>query len=268
MTLFCNTCQFTYQDKQHLLLHYKSEIHRQNLIRKSKSLEPLSQEEFDDQIEQSQLEQKQEVEPKIIEEVCRDIPLTECLFCDSVFESKEVCFEHLHSHNFWIAYPSKINSIDSLLEYLYEKIGVGHCCIQCSKQFGSIKAVRNHMIDLHHCMYQFDDEVFEFYNMDDQDLIVNSHIDELGEMILDNGEVLGHRKYRIYYKQRPVDVEHLKKGARIPITGPEIRKSINIAHDKEAQNICIIREQRVGKKETQLVSKDYHPFSDIHRGNV
>jgi hypothetical protein len=84
-------------------------------------LQPLSQQEFDDQIEQSQLELKQEVEPKLIEEVCHDIPLTECLFCDSVFESKELCFEYIHSHNFWIAYPSKINSIDSSLEYLYKK---------------------------------------------------------------------------------------------------------------------------------------------------
>jgi hypothetical protein len=36
-------------------------------------------------------------------------------------------------------------------------------------------------------MYQFDDEMIEFYNMDDQDLIVNSYIDEVCEMIFDNG---------------------------------------------------------------------------------
>jgi pre-60S factor REI1 len=270
MSFCCNTCKVIYQDKQHLSMHYKSEIHRQNLIRKSKSLKPLSHEDFENKIQQSEseTEQKQGIESEIIQEVCRDIHLTECFFCGSIFKSKELCFQHMHSHNFRIAYPTKVHSIGSLLEYLSEKIGVGHCCIHCSKQFVSIKAVRNHMIDLHHCMYKFDDEVFEFYNLNDQELIVSSHINELDEMILNNGIVLGHRKYRIYYKQKQVNVEELQKGARIAITGPISRKIINIANDKESQKIVQIREQRVGKKETRLVSKNYHPFTDIHRGNV
>jgi pre-60S factor REI1 len=263
MNLKCNTCKLVFEDRVHLDLHYRSEFHRQNLINQSKKIPILSQSGFDS-LKAETKEEPKDPEIKTSVEICRDIPESECLFCGKIFDSFDICFEHMSIHNFRIAFPDNLKNKDGLFTFLREKIGIGHCCLLCSKQFSSIKAVRNHMIDLHHGQYDAKD-VEEFYEFEDMEL---PEVDSLGLMHLLDGTVLGHRMYQRYYKQNPVNLDELKKVIRIPICGPCLRQTIDIARDKHMQETERINEKIESKRTRRLVSKHYHPFSDIHRGNA
>ena len=51
-----------------------------------------------------------------------------------------------------------------------------------SKQFQSIRSCRQHMISKCHCVYNFDDEVEEFYSPETAIVPLNYTVDELGEL--------------------------------------------------------------------------------------
>lgn len=277
MSLPCNTCRIKFASREELLAHYKTELHRANLKLQSQHIPPLTQEQFDQlKAEEAakaepvpaQHPEEEEDESEFDPRLCRDIPPTECLFCGKTFENEELAFAHMADHGFRFCYPDKLKDPAGLMHYFGEKVGVGHCCINCSRQFNSMQAVRDHMRDKRHCAYEFDEELEEFYEPETGIVPVQYEVDEVGELHV-NGKVYGHRMYMRYYKQRPTDPEELKKMARIPIAGPTApRESITLEGDAIARKREFYRQKYISKRERRVATKLYHPMSDIHRGNA
>lgn len=288
MSLPCNTCRMRFESREALTQHYHSEFHRTNLVLKSKGQQPLTLEQFTAlqekkaaeeaaklaEMQPPQKEHKEGAEEEEKEEfhyeLCRDLPDTECFFCGKTFDDADQCYEHMQNHGFRFCYPDRLKDKAGLMSYLGEKIGVGHCCIFCSKQFQSLKSCRQHMETVKHCRYDFDDEVQDFYEGETGLLPFDQgYVDSIGELHL-NGKVYGNRKYQIYYRQKPTDLEALKKQSRrLAIAGPEVaRKSIDISKDRVFQIREYFKQKYINKDQFRLVSRDYHPFSDIHRGNA
>lgn len=280
MTFPCNTCKIRFNDRSELMAHYKGDLHRTNLILQSNHQPTLTQEQYDTLKAQEQEKKAAEARPPpppmeeeddedVDIDSCRDIPDTECLFCGQTFETADLAYEHMTTHGFRIPYPEKLKDREGLFKYLGEKIGVGNCCIDCNKQFKSLNACRDHMRGKSHCAFQYDEEFEDFYEPETGIVPVNYTIDENGEMHLPNGHIIGHKMYQRYYKQKYREPEDIMKGRRIAIEGPKKpRESISIDKDKILQRREYFKQKYISKRERRLVSKDYHPFSDIHRGNA
>jgi len=280
MSLTCNTCKVRFDTREQLNAHYRSDFHRTNLVFKSKGQPLLNEEQFNELQNQKKVEEEKN-NPKPIEmneeedkeefhvELCRDIPLTECLFCGREFETKELAFEHMKNHGFRICYPEKLSDFEGLMTYFGEKVGVGHCCICCHKQFQSLKSVRGHMNGAKHCAYEYDEELDEFYQPETGIIPVNYHIDDNGELHLPNGKIYGHRKLQRYYKQHFTDIETFQKSARRAIAGPEfIPESIDIAQNRNLQTREFFKQKYINKRMMRIATATYHLGSDQHRGNA
>ena len=235
---------------------------------KEKEQAKKKEEEAKKKVKQAPIEEEEEDESEFDPNECRDIPDTECFFCGKTFETPELCFEHMATHGFRYCYPEKLTDKKGLMAYFSEKIGVGHCCLNCSKMFNSIAAVRDHMRGKSHCAYEFDEEVEEFYAPETGIIPAHYVVDNTGELHV-NGKIYGHRMYHRYYKQRIPDPEEFKKMARLPIAGPVApRESITLDKDAIARRREFYRQKYISKRERRLTSKLYHPMSDIHRGNA
>jgi pre-60S factor REI1 len=282
MTLPCNTCRLRFATREGLLTHYKTDLHRTNLVLQSRHQQPLSVEQYEaKKAEEDAKEQpagppppepppppEEEDVSKLDVAGCVKIPPDECFFCGRHFETPELALEHMGGHGFRFCYPAQLVDPAGLMHYFSEKIGIGHSCMLCNRQFRSIAAVRDHMEGKCHCAYEFDDEYSEFYAPETAIMPANFTVDKVGELHI-NGKVYGHRMYRRYYKQRLTDPEDMKRMARIPIAGPMApRESITLDRDAVARKREFYKQKYISKRQRRLVSKNYHPFSDIHRGNA
>lgn len=140
----------------------------------------------------------------------RDIPIEECTFCGHISVDADINIKHMEDkHSFYV--PSKEHLSDGygLLKYINRKVGVGNICVTCNengKSFYSLTAVRDHMLKQGHVQvlmtgeraFEYS-EYFDFPDSDEED----DEIDEgnVGEMVLANGAVIGHRSMWKYYKQ-------------------------------------------------------------------
>jgi len=107
----------------------------------------------------------------------RHLP-SDCLFCTTKLSTIDTCLQHMSTfHSFFIPDREYLSDISGLLAYLGEKVVVGNICLYCpggSREFGSVEAVRRHMIDKSHCKMAFetdDDriEVSDFYTYEGYD---------------------------------------------------------------------------------------------------
>ena len=160
------------------------------------------------------------------------IPLLSCVYCTLTFDSVSSSLSHMHrDHGFFIPFPSHLASVESLLQYLGEKVGIGHCCVYCSARFGSTQAVRQHMREKSHAKLRLDseedeDEYTDYYDFDheaDEQQADGGHGDggtaeraavgaeagkrrlagmsDSGELVMTDGSTIGHRQYARVYQQ-------------------------------------------------------------------
>merc|ERR1712235_160442 len=140
----------------------------------------------------------------------REIPLNECFFSGHISDSIEANLKHMETKfGFFIPCIENLADRDGLLRYIARKIGVGNVCIWCNemgKAFYSLAAVRQHMIEQGHCkLNMIGEKMFEysdFYDFDSSDE-EDEELDEgsVGEMVLKDGSVIGHRSMWKYFKQ-------------------------------------------------------------------
>jgi pre-60S factor REI1 len=156
------------------------------------------------------------------------IPLLSCLYCTLTFDSVPSSLSHMHrDHGFFIPFPSHLSSVESLLRYLGEKVGIGHCCVYCSARFGSTQAVRQHMREKSHAKLRLDSEEDEEEYTDYYDFEQETEgqqaagedgtataaaaaeagrrrlagISDSGELLMTDGSTIGHRQYARVYQQ-------------------------------------------------------------------
>lgn len=171
----------------------------------------------------------------------RRIKPADCLFCTRHSETVDENVGHMSSiHSFFIPDREILIDLAGLLSYLGEKVAVGNLCIFCpngGKEFGSLEAVRKHMIDKNHCKlaYETDEdraELADFYDFqgdDDEEDWEDEDGEEVGSdeevtdasdrpqrpkkasvalaadglsLVLPSGRTLGHRSLKVYYDQR------------------------------------------------------------------
>ncbi|GMK53662.1 hypothetical protein CspeluHIS016_0102480 [Cutaneotrichosporon spelunceum] len=163
-----------------------------------------------------------------------------CLFCNHSSTDVESNLEHMsREHSFFVPDRDLLVDLSGLLAYLGEKVAIGNLCLYCpngGKEFGSLSAVRKHMIDKAHCKIAYETEedrveLADFYDFggelsSDQseweDVDGDGDDDSFGaevprvagdglSLVLPSGRVLGHRSLKVYYAQRlrgaPMDAD-------------------------------------------------------------
>ncbi|KAJ8902087.1 hypothetical protein NDN08_006495 [Rhodosorus marinus] len=127
------------------------------------------------------------------------IPLTNCLFCNHSSDDVEANTKHMAKlHGCFIPYVESLLSVESLLTYLGEKVGVGYACVFCSRSFSAVFSAQKHMIDKNHSRMidseqDWYDEYGEFYAWEDEDALDDGEeweevVGEEREMILSKHE--------------------------------------------------------------------------------
>ncbi|WWC67641.1 uncharacterized protein I206_101551 [Kwoniella pini CBS 10737] len=170
----------------------------------------------------------------------RRIQPTDCLFCSAAQASVDHNVAHMaKQHSFFIPDRDILLDVSGLLSYLGEKVAVGNLCLYCpngGREFGSLEAVRRHMIDKGHCKlaYETDEdraELADFYDFNGSEELIDSDWEDLDDdapddhqsqdimepyarqrpmalaadglsLMLPSGRTLGHRSLKVYYSQR------------------------------------------------------------------
>ncbi len=140
------------------------------------------------------------------------------IFDKKEFATTEECVKYMEiTYGFFIPDKEYLTDLDGLLCYLGEKVKIGGICLYCQKQLRPGTPCQNHMINKSHCKLIYDDDIDmdeygDFYDFsssysDDESEGNEAQISDIGELVLSDGRIIGHRDLRVYYKQkfRPVD---------------------------------------------------------------
>jgi len=151
---------------------------------------------------------------------------TVSIFDDKEFGTAEECVQYMsEKFGFFIPDIEFLTNLHGLLVYLGEKVKLGGYCLYCQKQCIPGRPCQNHMKSKSHCKIAYEegvdlDELEDFYDFtssyDDLDVELDENgevidnearVVSTGELVLSDGRILGHRDYKIYYKQnhRPTD---------------------------------------------------------------
>jgi len=151
-----------------------------------------------------------------------------CLFCHQSHTDFDSNLNHMVLlHGFFLPDVEYLEDREGLIEYLAEKIN--DCiCLYCNgrgKQWNSVDAVRKHMLDKGHCKMAYDEsedpeELLKYYNfgtMPEEDCVAATDdpiVQEDGELILDSGRVVHHRRFLRHFTHRP----HKPSGTQLTTT--------------------------------------------------
>lgn len=196
----------------------------------------------------------------------------DCLFCIHQSEDLENNMEHMaKAHSFFIPDIEYLVDLEGLLEFLGNKLTVYNICLYCNgkgKAFHSLEAVRKHMLDKGHTKLPYDGTEDEYLELSDyydfsetwEGKELTKHEawqdHESGEWHLPNGNVIGHRSLRRYYRQnlrpymRDEDEEVIDRLAiqyqNLGLTGGRVASGLQLELIKERQ-----KAQKTYRKEEQ-----------------
>ena len=140
------------------------------------------------------------------------------IFDNKEFETTDDCIEYMASKfGFFIPDVEYLVDLDGLLTYLGEKVKLGGICLYCQKQMRPGRPCQSHMISTSHCKIAFEEEIdldeyedFYDYTSSYEDMPVGENgeiversieLNKMGELVLLDGRTVGHRAFRVYYKQ-------------------------------------------------------------------
>jgi pre-60S factor REI1 len=235
----CNTCKAAFSGIEKVKEHYKSDWHILNCKRRANNLTQLSKADYKI-VTKTQTSKKSapkiiskdftletvaegsatanagmDIEE---EEMMEELPLGPniSIFDNKEFETVEECVEYMATtFGFFIPDQEFLVDLEGLLGYLGEKVKLGGLCLCCQRQCKPGRPCQNHMKDSSHCKIAFAegvdmDEYEDFYDYtssyegmpEEEDGTVKTvEISSIGELVLLDGRVAGHRDYRLYYKQ-------------------------------------------------------------------
>ena len=177
-TFPCGTCGLLFDDRPDLMSHYKGELHRVNLQRKVRDLEPLSHEQFQQreaaqaeapqdkleartQRQEARLEQQLQADAGQAQGPRRRAPLllasTQCIFSREHFDSLEAAVAHMKKqYGFFIPDSEYLTDLRGLMHFLREQVVTHHRCWYCARVGRSYEATVQHMVDKSHCKLPID----------------------------------------------------------------------------------------------------------------
>ena len=164
----CGTCGLLFDDRPDLVCHYKGELHRVNLQRKVRDLEPLSHEQFQQreaaqaeapqdkleartQRQEARLEQQLQADGGQAQGPRRRAPLqlasTQCIFSREQFDSLESAVAHMKKqYGFFIPDSEYLTDLRGLMHFLREQVVTHHRCWYCARVGRSYEATVQHMV--------------------------------------------------------------------------------------------------------------------------
>jgi pre-60S factor REI1 len=189
------------------------------------------------------------------------------IFDDKEFENVDDCVQYMAlNFGFFIPDIEYLCNLEGFIKYLNEKVKVGGYCLYCQRQFQAGHPTQHHMLSKSHCKVAYEngvdgEEYEDFYDfsasyedLDDADIELDEdgevvekklEIARTGELVLPSGKVVGHRDFRVYYKQyyRPEETrtcvlaqqreELLRLGCKFSGEGASSLNDINELSDSE-----------------------------------
>ena len=147
----CKPCSKTFKSMHQLDQHKSSKNHKKSVkqyqqegkdVSESSLFQSFSKSQFINvspskqdsvvQLEEDSAEQIQEVR---IRKTTLD-SLRVCLFCDQENQGVKMNLDHMRiKHGFFLLDIDCVTNIKGLIEYIAERVQLGHLCLFCSKQF-------------------------------------------------------------------------------------------------------------------------------------
>ncbi|EDV29480.1 uncharacterized protein TRIADDRAFT_18203 [Trichoplax adhaerens] len=220
----CNSCKKYFNNQSTLENHLKSKKHRDYVLKsKSKRTDETKTENHQEKSSVEEERQEESHDEEEIEEY--QLTINDCLFCSHESVNLQSNLRHMmRSHSFFIPNIQYLTNIEGFMEYLCQKISIGCECLYCNdkgKAFQTLEAVKNHMLDKGHCKFSDDEESMleysDFYDFsssypdhvegdEDEDVAAVAKDIQLSDdgmtLILPNGNRIGHRSLRVFYKQQ------------------------------------------------------------------
>ncbi|KAA6358065.1 MAG: hypothetical protein EZS28_046408 [Streblomastix strix] len=119
-----------------------------------------------EKVKEDQIENEKEKDIDVEEDNKFQYDMKQCFICMNDFDSSELALIHMvEEHCLMIDEVSYVVDIEGLLEYLSEKINIGHICLACNHEFGSASSVKKHMMAKRHLYFIYEeDEYYDFYD--------------------------------------------------------------------------------------------------------
>ncbi|KAJ2162470.1 pre-60S factor rei1 [Coemansia sp. RSA 552] len=204
-------------------------------------------------------------------------PDSDCLFCTHQSDSFEANMSHMSvAHSLFVPDLEYVVDLRGLIKYLADKVSVANVCLFCNgrgRALHSLEAVRRHMVDKGHTGIAYETEVdileiSDFYDFSstypdadqhgaDEELggragdVVSAHQleEEDGELILPNGNRIGHRSLQRYYKQTPLPERAEKDSVVIHkmLTSYEESPEYNLQVARASRNRAMVLSQPGGR---------------------
>lgn len=221
--------------------------------------------EMNDDEEMSQDEQEPPLEWVENDE---PIPPGRCVFCPKAFPTLAVAAAHMErQHHFVIPHP-KAARLEELLTYIGVKVGQEHRCLDCSREFTSLRGVRSHMLSKPCHEIRFEGEYDQFFRIEDivaplAHIPLQAAADHAFAIPLADGTLLTHRDLKRYFKQRLSEKVATK---RLKSSGPD---RLALGHlgktDPRAQTALEKRKaQRIQRRGLSIITR----VQKKHRLNV
>ena len=203
----------------------------------------------------------------------------------SIFDTKEFatvdeCVEYMATtFGFFIPDVEYLVDLEGFLQYLGEKVKLGGFCLYCQKQQKPGRPCQNHMRSKSHCKIAFqegiDMEEFEdFYDYtssyndvseDAEGNVKQVEISPIGELVLLDGRVAGHRAYRIYYQQRYKPEE--TRPSVLAQQREELER-LGVKYGGSLGGARISRSEVDTMSDTQVMSMLVKYHKDVRRGQI
>ncbi|CAB9516131.1 Cytoplasmic 60S subunit biogenesis factor REI1 homolog [Seminavis robusta] len=160
------------------------------------------EEKFDnkDQVmKEATTEAKEEEEEEEDEAVMIDPK--QCLFDRHLSATVEANADRMYrKYGLFIPDREYLTDLEGLIGYCHEKIKLGHMCLYCHKVFPTWQGCQKHMISKSHTKLKYEAGI----DLEDLEQLAQFGFDvtDLGELVLPNGRIVGHRALSRYYRQR------------------------------------------------------------------
>ena len=225
----CNSCAIYFQSTGEQREHYKTDFHLYNTKRRVVGLDPIAEEVWEERLQQIQAmteaggvkkgsshikNKEQKTKPASASQSSAksavSLPIldeTHCLFDGSKHATIQDNVEYMaNRYSFFIPDIEYLTDLPGMISFLALKLTEGHQCLYCDKLFGSLQAVRGHMLDMNHCRIgthtdDLLDDIEDFYTYPDSDVPQAQLLDN-GSLQLASGAVAISREYSFIYNQK------------------------------------------------------------------
>ncbi|WWD00267.1 hypothetical protein V866_007176 [Kwoniella sp. B9012] len=255
----CISCRVAFETAAEQRSHFSTDWHRYNMKRRVANLPPVAAESFNEKVLERREQNAVRTDPRSLS----------CASCNSNSHADQSASQipsQPSPHSIKVTHPATdtdseddseeeeegdfsariakahqdiLLDLPGLLSYLGEKVAVGNLCLYCpngGREFGSLEAVRKHMIDKAHCKlaYEMEEdraELADFYDFAGPDEMAESDWEDMEDsmsdvmqenampdkikqqrqislapdglsLMLPSGRTLGHRSLKVYYSQR------------------------------------------------------------------